>query len=266
MTSDRLREEALKQFNKKTFNTGHIKGEAMKKIIEELKIHQIELEIQNDELKQAQVELQVLKERYEYLYNHAPFGYVTLSNTGIIEQANHTFCEMIQKNYSSIIKTPLVDLLHLDDKTVFLSRFISLFKKPDHKIIEARLKKSDKTFFYAELQGVSRPASEQNLNKDVLVSIVDISKRKQAEAEQQRLIDELQDALDNVNTLQGLLPMCSFCKKIRKDDGYWEQIEEYIRANSNALCSHGLCPECAEKHYPDIYKKLKESGKIDDKT
>jgi len=85
----------------------------------------------------------------------------------------------------------------------------------------------------------------------------DITEVKQAEEERERLIGELQKALDNINTLEGLLPICSECKKIRDDKGYWKQIEGYIETHSNALFSHGLCPECMDKIYgdEDWYKK-----------
>jgi len=65
-------------------------------------------------------------------------------------------------------------------------------------------------------------------------------------------VNELQDALSEVKTLGGLLPICSFCKKIRDDKGYWNQIEAYIQSHSEAQFSHSICKECAKKHYPDI--------------
>jgi CheY-like chemotaxis protein len=69
-----------------------------------------------------------------------------------------------------------------------------------------------------------------------------------------RLNNELQDALDRVRQLQGMLPICANCKKIRDDDGYWHQIESYIRAHSNVDFSHGLCPDCARELYPGFVK------------
>lgn len=60
---------------------------------------------------------------------------------------------------------------------------------------------------------------------------------------------------EEVKALRGLLPICSYCKKIRDDKGYWKQIEVYIAANSQADFSHGLCPECGIEHYPDIFQK-----------
>lgn len=64
--------------------------------------------------------------------------------------------------------------------------------------------------------------------------------------------DELTKALAEVRTLSGLLPICASCKKIRDDSGYWEQIEEYITERSDAQFSHGICPECMKKLYPNI--------------
>ena len=58
-----------------------------------------------------------------------------------------------------------------------------------------------------------------------------------------------------VRILEGILPICSFCKKIRNKDGNWERLEQYIRAHSEAEFSHGMCPECAKQHYPDYFKE-----------
>jgi hypothetical protein len=66
---------------------------------------------------------------------------------------------------------------------------------------------------------------------------------------------ELERALSDVKQLSGLLPICASCKKIRNDSGYWQQIETYIRDNSRVEFSHGICPECAKKLYPDYYEK-----------
>lgn len=77
-----------------------------------------------------------------------------------------------------------------------------------------------------------------------------VTQRVRAEAEKERLIRELKVALAEVKTLSGLLPICSFCKKIRDDEGYWDQIESYIQRHSAATFSHSICRECAEKYYP----------------
>jgi DNA-binding NarL/FixJ family response regulator len=74
--------------------------------------------------------------------------------------------------------------------------------------------------------------------------------RKLAALERDRLIAELQEALANVKTLSGLVPICSGCKKIRNDQGYWSEVEIYVAKHSDAKFSHGICPDCARKLYP----------------
>jgi hypothetical protein len=74
----------------------------------------------------------------------------------------------------------------------------------------------------------------------------------------EELIMNLQKALEDVKTLSGMLPICAWCKKIRNDDGYWQQIEKYIRDHSEADFTHGICNVCAEKEYPELYSNLKK--------
>lgn len=83
--------------------------------------------------------------------------------------------------------------------------------------------------------------------------MLDVTDRRQAEEEKERSIAELRDALAQVKTLRGLLPICSSCKKIRDDQGYWQQIEGYISRHSDALFTHGICPDCAKKLYPQYF-------------
>lgn len=82
-----------------------------------------------------------------------------------------------------------------------------------------------------------------------------ISKRIALEKQKDKLIDDLSKALDKVKTLSGFLPICASCKKVRDDKGYWQQIEAYISEHSEAEFSHSICPNCAEKLYPEYYKK-----------
>jgi PAS domain S-box-containing protein len=80
----------------------------------------------------------------------------------------------------------------------------------------------------------------------------DITERKRAEAERERLIKELQDAFADIKTLSGLVPICANCKKIRDDKGFWTQVESYIQERSQARFSHGICPDCMKKLYPEF--------------
>jgi PAS domain S-box-containing protein len=80
----------------------------------------------------------------------------------------------------------------------------------------------------------------------------DISARKLEEEQRDRLISDLQKALSEVKALRSFLPICSYCKNIRDDRGHWSKFESYIREHSGTEFSHGICPECAKKHYPDM--------------
>ncbi len=91
-----------------------------------------------------------------------------------------------------------------------------------------------------------------------MVVLHDITEIKRAAAEQDRLIGELKAALNEVKTLSGLLPICAHCKKIRDDKGYWTHLENYIQERSSAQFSHGICPECAQRHYAHVLNGLQK--------
>ncbi|OKY73829.1 MAG: hypothetical protein BM485_16250 [Desulfobulbaceae bacterium DB1] len=64
--------------------------------------------------------------------------------------------------------------------------------------------------------------------------------------------DALQEAMTEIKTLRSILPLCSYCKKIRDDKGYWEQVDVYIHKHFDTDISHSICPECAQKHFPEL--------------
>jgi hypothetical protein len=87
-----------------------------------------------------------------------------------------------------------------------------------------------------------------------------VTKEMKAEEEREELLTSLQEALSKVKTLQGLLPICASCKKIRDDTGYWNQIESYLEEHSALSFSHSVCPECFKKLYPGLKQKEKPGG------
>ena len=84
----------------------------------------------------------------------------------------------------------------------------------------------------------------------------EMDSRKRAYKELEKTLIELQDALANVKILKGLLPICSSCKMIRDDQGYWDLLEAFISENSEATFTHGVCPSCIKELYPDQYEKV----------
>ncbi len=91
-----------------------------------------------------------------------------------------------------------------------------------------------------------------------------VKERREAAEARERLIGELQKALNNVRTLRGLVPICASCKKIRDDQGYWQQVEVYVRDHSEAEFSHSICPECTRKLYPEIAKQMEEEDQAEE--
>ncbi len=104
-------------------------------------------------------------------------------------------------------------------------------------------------------------------NKELLARVQSLIRIKQAEdalrqkeKEQQELILELQGALAEIKTLRGFIPICASCKKIRDDEGYWDQLEAYLGKHTDAVFSHGLCPDCVEKFRAELLA-LSNKGK-----
>ncbi len=85
-----------------------------------------------------------------------------------------------------------------------------------------------------------------------LLVLHDITRRRELEEEQRHLIAQLREALAEVKTLQGMLPICSSCKKIRDDQGYWQHVEVYVREHTGVVFSHGICPDCARRLYGEL--------------
>jgi DNA-binding NtrC family response regulator len=98
-----------------------------------------------------------------------------------------------------------------------------------------------------ELVDMNTQLSESN--RELAIEILE---RKKAEAEKEKLIVELRESLAKIKTLNGLLPICAWCKKIRDDTGYWQQLESYIGKHSSAEFSHSICPECLKEKFPDF--------------
>lgn len=100
-------------------------------------------------------------------------------------------------------------------------------------------------------------------NKEFIARVQSVVRIKRAEdalrekeKEQQRLIEKLQEAFAEIKTLKGFIPICASCKKIRDDEGYWNQLEAYISEHTDAIFTHGICPDCAEKCRKEISNSL----------
>jgi PAS domain S-box-containing protein len=361
--------------------------EDINELIQELEIHQIELEMQNEELRQAQLDLETARDKYTDLYDFAPVGYFSISDKGLILDANLVGAKMLGVERGKLTGMRLSQFITKDYQDVFYLHRQKLFESKTNQVCELKITKKDGTEFYAQLESspvkdeagncssirfslsditerkqAELALSESRLEIDSIVKTVpdiiyrldphgritfvsdsvkrygyqpdeligtkvmklvypedkaktvhrikerrtgarsttsfetrlvtknqtaasfevfiisaqglyspanvglgtflgtqgiarDITERKQAEEEREKLISKLQEALDNIKTLKGLLPICANCKKIRDDKGYWNQIEAYIRDHSEAEFSHSICPGCTKKLYPNLKVK-----------
>lgn len=102
---------------------------------------------------------------------------------------------------------------------------------------------------------VTSPIWEEGKVVSAVTAFRDITRQKELEQERSQLILAYEDALNNIKTLKGLVPICASCKKIRDDKGYWNHLEVFIQERTDAEFSHGICPDCAKKLYPDFVKE-----------
>ncbi|MFC1824754.1 PAS domain-containing protein, partial [Thermodesulfobacteriota bacterium] len=123
-----------------------------------------------------------------------------------------------------------------------------ILKGQEEYIWEPQKEYNDELHFYIV---TARPFyGKDNEILGVIESFQDITAKKKLENEKEELIINLNEQLDKVKLLSGLIPICASCKKIRDDKGYWNQIESYIKKHSEADFSHGFCPDCVKKLYP----------------
>jgi len=384
---EKLRRQAEKRLSERDVDLSDMPLEDINELIHELEVHQIELEMQNEELRQAQMDLEAARDKYTDLYDFAPVGYFSISDKGLILDANLMGATMLGMERGKLTGRRFFQFIAKDDQDVFYLNRQKLFETKTKQVCELKLSKKDGTEFYAQLESYAVKDEAGNYStirtslsditerkqadlaliatKQEIESIIktvpdiiyrldpqgrltfvsdsvkrygyqpekllgtkvmklvhpedkvktihrikerrtgarstksfetrlttknqtpvsfevfiisaeglyspkkfgqstflgtqgiarDISARKRAEEEREKLHIKLQEAFDNIKTLKGLLPICANCKNIRDDKGYWNQIEAYIRDHSDAEFSHSICPDCAKKLYPELELK-----------
>ena len=186
-TWQRLRVRAEASFRKRldTSLPNPLMPEADKILLHELQVHQIELEMQNEELRESNNALDIVRTRYFDLYDLAPIGYLTLNQHGLIQQANLTVASLLGMVRSSLIKQPLSKLILKADQDVYYLNHKKLIESGDPQSFDLRIVKNDHTAFWANLViTLANSHSSDNDNDNELelrVVLSDISARKQAE-------------------------------------------------------------------------------------
>ncbi|MCX5816941.1 MAG: PAS domain-containing protein [Proteobacteria bacterium] len=205
------------------------------------------------EQKQAEEALKFSEIKYRRLFETATDGVLILdADTGTINDINPSLLSMLNYTKENIIRKKLCEIDAFKDFDKKNKRFAELKKIGHVSCDDLHLTTKDGVPISAEFVCNTYLVDKERVAQ---CNIRNITERKRAEKEREKLILELKDALTQIKTLSGLLNICSYCKKICNDKGTWEQMEIYIRDRSEADFSHGICPECAKKIYPQYFKK-----------
>lgn len=175
----------------------------IRKTLHELRVHQIELEMQNEELRAAQVELDAGRARYFDLYDLAPVGYCTLSEQGLILEANLTAATLLGAARGTLLKQPIYRFILKDDQDIYYLHRKKLFESGEPQEFELRLVKLDGALFWAYLTGTAAQAKDGASVCRIVIS--DITKRKRTEEEKNVLQAQLTEAqkMESVGRLAG---------------------------------------------------------------
>lgn len=184
------------------------------------------------------------RSKFQAIFEHSPLAIMFTDADGVITTCND--------NASQLFGAPKSKLIGFSFKSIR----DEMMRAAVAKALSGQKSRYEGEYLtvtgnvYTNMRANFSPA----FNSDGTVSGVigvfeDITERRNAEKDTERLVRELQDALSKVKKLSGILPICASCKRIRDDKGSWNEIESYLRDNFDIAFSHGICPECAEKIY-----------------
>lgn len=210
-----------------------------------------DLNAEVEKLRAENGELRRQEQLFRSVFTEGNLGIAMIGIDLRFEHANPALAAMLGRTAQELVGIRIVDITHPDDiGSVDLAQ--SLFKNeiPSYRV-EKRYFRKDGSIIWAHVTATAiRDASGKPLFG--LAMIEDISERWLLNQEREQLIRQLKDALANVKTLSGLLPMCAWCKRIRDDQGSWSDVEHYVRHQTDADFTHGICPECQEQVRRDL--------------
>ncbi len=169
---------------------------------------------------------------------------------GTYRYVNNAFAMGVGKPMHEIIGHKIWDVFEKNEADKRFALVNKVFNEGKPEEIEVRVPLPSGDTYY--LTSVKPVLNESGEVETVICTSKNITNRKLSEVALKEAHDKLLEALKEIKALSGLLPICTSCKKIRDDKGYWNQIEGYIQRHSEAQFSHGICPDCAKKIYPDL--------------
>lgn len=195
-------------------------------------------------LEQAQAALRESRERYRTLVDNMQDLLCELNQDGRYLYVSKNYADVLGYEPAELLGRNAFELVHPDD----LAAVTAVFDSPSGQGQTVfRYRHRNGEWRWMESAGKAYTTVEGE-NRGVVISR-DITERKRGEEERENHILLLQHALDNIKVLRGLLPICAHCKKIRDDQGQWHTVETYVKERADVDFSHGICPECLNKHY-----------------
>jgi PAS domain S-box-containing protein len=226
---ERLRKKSAAQ------NPGAHSGlipEIVDSMLHELSVHQVELEMQNEELRESQMALNAAKERYFDLYDMAPVGYFTIGKKGLIRQANLTASGLFGIVRSALLNQPISQRVMGDDQNIYYRHRKQLLESGEAQVFEVRMKRDDGTQFWAQLtMTAALDADNESEHRAVLI---DISERKQAEAQRTLLQQDLQEKNIELERTRGIAEKASQAKS-----DFLSSMSHELRTPLNAILGFG---------------------------
>lgn len=195
-------------------------------------------------------ELAAAEARYATLFDTVPVGLFRSTPQGRLLDVNPAFALLLERDREELVGTNFAQL-H-PNTSDFQQWREQLEREGAVTWVESRFRTATGKLRWVKIHA---KALRESPESEIIYegSVEDVTSAKEAEAERESLIAELQEALSRVRTLTGLLPICSSCKKIRGEDGNWNMLETFIEDHSHAHFTHGFCPECAHRLYPEVF-------------
>jgi len=188
-------------------------------------------------------------------------GYHEINCEGIITRVNHVEAEFLGYSVKEMVGRSIFDFMVESQRKDSIRGFKNKIKHGQSeggfdrkyicksgKVIRVRI--NDRPVFDEHGKIIAIRSTVQNINDLKLI-----------EDEREKLLNELISAKEKIKILKGLIPICASCKKIRNDDGYWNEVEKYMSEHSEAVFSHGICPDCMEELYPEYVESRRKKQK-----